>query len=194
MKLFAIMVFSTALMGGVAQASIHITSNSFGASANDNVGSPVGNTYTSTTIYSTPTPIAVDAVEGSNWSKNTVDFSTDGSQTTLLFTIDHQRTGTPLNSFAETHDSVFFTALNNEAYDLSGFYNVTDVGGTSGAVNQFTYLFDLNASHLSYDLGVSDNTPNEQFILGVAGDGDSDNYLRQPDGQSDRRSSLSAVL
>jgi hypothetical protein len=156
-------------IAATAQASITISNSPIYAVA-ETGGASAGNFFNGTTI---PTSTTLDAIVGNVYSKNTIDWSVNGAQTILSFDMDHMRVGAA-GSYAQTYGSwLTFTANNNEPYELSGYYNVTDVG-TSGYVSLFTHLHDVTANaDLFFNQQYSLNTINEQFVVD---DTDGDNY------------------
>lgn len=164
-------------LAGPAQASITVDYGYFQAYASDGLGGYDSFNAAIDTTIDPPLSIPVNAVVGNSWSKNTVDFSTDGPQTTLLLTMDHQRTGS-LYSHAYSYAYLVFTANHDEAFELSGCYNVTDKDDGSGEIGssrvyQEAYLQDtFTGGYLFSDYSVSMNMSNEKFILGAENDGD----------------------
>jgi hypothetical protein len=176
MKLLRIVLvgLSAALLPGAAEASITITSNDTIAIVNDQAGGNAGAVFNGIAI---PTSTTLDAVDGPNHSKNTIDWSTSGGQTILSFDMDHQRNGT-LGSYAQTYDNVLnFTANSSAPYALSGYYHATDFGANVSRVILDASLYDTTANtYLFYNSQGSQASENEQFALGGTG-GDNFNSL-----------------
>jgi hypothetical protein len=178
---FALLGLTLACWSRDVRATVVVDHNDSTAMAHDAVGTDADSAFTGTTI---PMSTTVDAVDGSNYSKNTVDFYVIGGQTVFSFAMEHKRNGT-LNSIAETHvKNFYFTTDIDTNYNLSGYYNVTDArefGGShlraalqdvtgccSSPYQKPPYIFD------SIQLSVS--TPSEHLLLGGNG-GDYSNFL-----------------
>jgi hypothetical protein len=157
-----------------ATASIVVNSSVIRAWVNDIDSSPVvQNVFSGTTI---PTSISLDAVEGAVTSENNIEFSATGGQTELALDIDHSRPGTPF-SLARTLGFVRFTAAANTSYELSGNYDVNDVGNFAGDVFHFIGLTDETAGILLFwNIQESIASEDEQFTFGQTG-GDWSNTL-----------------
>ena len=135
------------------------------AEAYDAISSGVANSFTGSTI---PTHTTLDPVNGDAYSKNTIDWYVSGSQTNLSLGVDHRRTGTQY-SYASSYAILNFTANSNEPYELSGYYDVSDVGA-NGEVNLNVQLIDVTSNVKPFvNVQYSKSTPNEQFVLGSAG-------------------------
>jgi hypothetical protein len=161
---FLIAIFVAA---SVEASAITITRNDFLAIANDEINDLESETSQGTAI---PTSTTVDAIDGNAHSKNVINWSISGGQTILSYEVDHTRTGTvESNSTSETPSPIEFTANSSEPYELSGFYNVTDVGA-SGTVIYGCTLYDVTSGNILFENSQgSRNTTNEQFVLGGAG-------------------------
>ncbi|HVT29266.1 MAG TPA: hypothetical protein VHE81_14715 [Lacipirellulaceae bacterium] len=156
------------LAAAPANAAIMMTTSEVSAFASDASGASASQNYISST-FPTPPGTMLNATDGASHSNNGIDWSASGGQTILGLTVDHQRTG-QLNSIAETdQNNVNFTALDNEPYELSGFYSATDAGA-AGRLYLEVRLFDSTAStELFRNVQNSTATLNESFILGASG-------------------------
>jgi hypothetical protein len=142
------------------------------AEAYDAISSGVADSFTGNTI---PTHTTLDPVNGDAYSKNAIDWYVSGGRTILSLGMDHQRTGAQY-SYASSYAILKFTANSNEPFDLSGYYDVSDVGA-NGEVIVNVKLTDLTSSAiLFFNKQYSKSTPNEQFVLGGTG-GDFSNTL-----------------
>jgi hypothetical protein len=119
-------------------------------------------------------------------SNNTVDFSENNGQTTLLITIDHhEMTGrSAAGIFAgagiasnelpnEQGKALRFTTDVDTPYELSGIYGMDG----NGPIRQIAMLVDLDTSEVLFNNDQwSASTTDEAFILGESG-GDISNVL-----------------
>lgn len=160
-----------ALAPCASRAAVNITLNSTAAFANDQSGGTVLTPFNGTTI---PTTTPFDAIDGDSFSKNVADWSILGGQTILSFDLNHMRNGSKntgggfqARTFVST---IRFGVSEDTTYDLSGFYNVTDVGASdSGAVYYSASLEDdTNDVFLYSGVYESRSTHDEQFALGGA--------------------------
>jgi hypothetical protein len=145
------------------------------ATASDMVGGiAVVQVFSGTTI---PTSTTLNVVDGNTHSKNVIDWSVNGGQTILSFDMDHKRNGS-VSSLGQTDVTpLTFTANANEPFELSGYYNVTDIGASGSGVGMFAQLVDETAGTAPFsNTQNSRNTINEQFVLGETG-GDDFNFL-----------------
>jgi hypothetical protein len=91
--------------------------------------------------------------------------------------MDHHRNDTPGSHAQFDQYPIRFTADSSDPYELSGYYNVTDVGTSAGNVVLYAELVDVTEfDYLFSNNQWSDSTHNEQLTLGVNG-GDSFNVL-----------------
>ena len=174
MKLFIFVLVSVSLvlLARTDAAGITINTTAAVANASDLIGVAANEVFTGTAI---PTSTTLDAVDGNAHSKNVIDWLVNGGQTVLSFNMDHKRNGST-SSHAITYVSpLTFTANSNATYELSGYFNVTDVGA-SGSVFHHVQLSDVTAGvALFSNQQVSINTINEQFVVGGSG-GDDFNF------------------
>jgi hypothetical protein len=168
-KIALISMFA-ALLPGVANASITITSNAMTAYAYDGTSGGNGANFNGTSI---PSSTSLNASDGPSSSQNYIDWTTNGSQTILSWDMEHKRIG-QLNSTAETYEGgLYFSSDADTTYDLSGYYVVTDAAtSSSGWVGQIVQLYDFTANiYLFANHQDSRSTHDESFTLGgLSGD------------------------
>jgi hypothetical protein len=175
MKLITFLILaclSVYLVAVSADAATTMYSSNVYAEAYDAISSGVSNSYTGSAI---PTHTTLDRVNGEAYSKNAIDWYVSAGQTILSLGTNHQRTGTQF-SYASSYAILSFTSDSNEPYELTGSYNVADVGA-NGEVNVNVKLIDLTLNtNLFFNVQYSKSTQNEQFVLGNSG-GDFSNTL-----------------
>ncbi len=152
----------------LATASVQIDESKIVAIAFDGDSADDVAEFNGTTI---PTSAELlDAMVGDTFSRNVIDWSTSGGQTILSLTMSHERTGsTAFNVNGETTSSITFTVNANANYELSGSYEVADVGADDpGAVFLLGELYDVAVPGvpLFSNYQTSYSTTNEQFTLG----------------------------
>lgn len=170
---------SLALLAGTVEAAITITTDNIEADAVAFLGYD-NQFFIGTTI---PTHTTLNAAAGDVYSKNAIDWDVSGGQTVLSLGVDHKRTG-DLASYAATANplnALTFVANSNEPYELSGFYNVTDVGA-SGYDQIYADLLDVVSGDLFVNEQDSQSTPNQHFILGGTGGDLINNLYGSPTG------------
>ena len=154
-----------------AQGAMVISSNSNYAWLQNPSGGDTTDTFSSTSF---PTSHLVDATEGDFYSRFRVDYAQSGGGETLSSDLTQRKDGGE-NIVSYGFSDTEFTVTANTTYNLSGYYNVLDVT-SSGKVYFQSSLYDYSTnSYLSYDYQYSENTLNENFVVGGAG-GDSYNY------------------
>jgi hypothetical protein len=162
----------SACLSDRAAASITITSNLFQAEAIDTSASPPFDyDMQSFTGISITTPVTVRALTETSTSTNFINWTTAGGETVLAFDIFHFRDGEP-SSGASSVERLRFTANASAAFELSGYYDVSDGGLQSGSVFLSASLADITAGGFLFtNQQFSADTHNEQFTLGeMAGD------------------------
>jgi len=148
-----------------ADAGITMSSSNVYAEAYDAISSGNAIVFTGSAI---PTHTTLDPVNGDAYSKNAINWYESGSQTILSLGVDHRRTGTQY-SYASSYAVLKFTANSNDPYEMSGWYDVSDVGA-NGEVNLDVQLVDLTSNVKPFDnRQYSKFTLNEQFLLGSTG-------------------------
>lgn len=153
-----------ALTFGTADASISL-SNSLGDSKVEaQITSFVETVFTGTTI---PTHTTVDKTDGAATSNNNVDWYVSGDQTILSLDMNHSRPGTG-SSLAQTLLFLNFTAIDNGTYELSGYYDVTDVGDP-GRTTLYGQFYDITASESLFWNESESLLSNASHELGVSG-------------------------
>ena len=163
---------SLCLVPASAKAGVTMNSSNVYAEAYDAVSSGVADSFSGSTI---PTHTTLNPVNGDAYSKNAIDWYESGGQTILSLGMEHKRTGTQY-SYASSYAILNFIANSNEPYELSGYYDVSDVGA-NGEVNLTAQLIDLTSNaNLFFNVQYSKSTPNEQFVPGGTG-GDFSNTL-----------------
>jgi PEP-CTERM motif len=122
-----------------------------------------------------PTSTTVNVGNLNYHSDNSINWFVNSGQTVLSFDMDHKRPG-GVSQFARTRFGLVFAVNSNEPYELSGFYNATDVASSGSVWLSVELKADspTNSTTMTLDKQVSSNTINEQFVVGCAG-GDSIN-------------------
>jgi len=153
----------------VAAAPITITNSYVYTIVYDGVSS----SYTDqdfSTAYGTRT---MTSTYGGNSSTTDVNWQDTVSGALFDFDFAQVRTGA-VSAYAYTQGYMAFTVGGNDTiYSLSGLYSMT---GSANRTYSNVNLVDRTANtFLFLDSGYSDNTANESFNLGTAGDGDINN-------------------
>lgn len=159
--------FGVSSIAANAQASIQISDAYIETSAFTGTSNVNGSHDTALPLSKT-----LNAVSGGAYSKNLIDWSLNGEQTILSFNVDHHHTGQGSN--ARTSVTLAITPNDDEPYELSGYYNVTDLGAGSRVFNEVGFY--APTFPLFYGNQISYNTINEQFVLGERG-GDDFNHV-----------------
>lgn len=118
-----------------------------------------------------PTNTSITAFAGDAMSSTSISYNEFAGQTIFGFGMSHTRdTGT---SFGKSSARLYFSALANSTYELSGDYSLTG----DGTIWFQAYLFDNTANTLVFqNYQQSRSTPNTSFTLGQTS-GDNSNYL-----------------
>ena len=182
MKLFSLLLagMSVVLIAETAEASITINASDFSALAQSGHYTQL-NVLDGQSFDPTPYLNEVNDSDGGNTSSNDIDWRVTNGQTVLSLDMTHERTGTS-NTLVKTISHVYFTADSNSSdpFELLGNYKVTDKvindETSSGTVYLYADLHDLTANSYPFmNLQYSQNTPNEEFVLGgLGGDFSSD--------------------
>lgn len=153
-------------------AVVTITSNNAQVGVYDPSAGYAGDSFSGTGI---PSSQLLSASAGSYYSKNQIDYSVSGGQTTLSNVLDQMRGGA-IGGYAQGYEAfMWFTVDADTTYTLSGAYNVRD-SSTAGVVFLYSYLYDYTTNvYLAESYQHSDSTVNESFTLGGLG-GDYYNY------------------
>jgi hypothetical protein len=158
---------------GFAEAGVTISSASISAVTYAYEEGTNYQYFVGTTI---PTHTTLNASDGLSHSNNDIDWYVSNGQTVLSLGMHHQRTGAFGSAAHILVEPLSFTANSNEPYQLTGYYNTTDVE-SSGRVSMTATLRDATLDlYLFTNAQVSRSTNNEQFILGGVG-GDFHNIL-----------------
>jgi hypothetical protein len=182
----------TAFAPLTARASITINSTEIKAVARA-VGSLDIRPFLGTDIPTPPQVLNAGASAGGlfwatrAYSQNTIEFSENNGQTTLLITIDRHESGDSVagNTYAGTFAGIgsdnlneqgtalSFTVSTSMSYELSGIYGLTG----DQSIRQVAKLVDVGTSEVLFNNDQkSSNTSNETFTLGESG-GDQSNVL-----------------
>jgi hypothetical protein len=164
-RLIILAAVTVVLMGGTAQAStVTIISNYVVARVNSEA-----TVLYDSAVTSIPTSETVTIVDGGSSNKTEINFSVSASQTTLSYDFAHARAGIE-NSFAQSHNSsMYFSVEEGTIYELSGFYNVIDVG-SPGLVSFYAELYDVTTGDTLFkNYQESLGTYGERFNLGTLG-------------------------
>jgi hypothetical protein len=178
-------LFKTALVSwmavfaiaSTAEATISIVRTSLFAFA-DQSGVGDRKEFTAISIPTVPDPFQLEAVHGDVYAKSTIDWSVVGGQTVLSFDTHQGRTGLPGSMSMIYQSQLEFLANETAGYDLSGFFQVADVGATqAGLVQYAALLYDTDTGvYLFSGEQRSNQTHDERFVLGELG-GDESNGL-----------------
>jgi hypothetical protein len=144
-------------------------------------------TIFSTPDFVSPVPFEVEAIDGEVTASTSAKSFQIGEQTVVTFDTKLKRLGTRA-SIAYCYEERFLFEVDRPTpYELSGFFNVTDVGmNESGSVEQYIQLIKLSIGYLFNEEKVSKSTHNEKFTVGGP-DGDFQNVLHP-------ESSLTGIL
>ena len=116
--------------------------------------------------------------EGSSTNTTTIDLSSTTYSWTMNHAIDNTVSAICCSLFSDavqTQSETRFIPTVDTTYSIDGFYNMS---GPAGTHTFFDVIFrDITDPLILFqDLSLSNSTANESFVLGVAGDGDTNNF------------------
>jgi hypothetical protein len=166
--LFILGVSLSLFVGANIAEAISILNTFAIASASDGVD-------TDSDIYDDPmlpSPFQIDASQGGSSTDGLIELVSAGSQTTLSYGSELVRNGEPA-AMSRLVLEVFFKVDVESTYSLAGLLNAINVGADdSGEVLLNVRLSEQSDETVFDHFLISQNTPNEQFVLGSPG-GDS---------------------
>lgn len=169
--------FGAALLGLTAAtqafgAPVTILSSALATIANDSVASDTDYDYS--TAYGQRT---LTSSRGVTSSTTLIDWRDTGSGALFDFDFDHRRSGNYL-AYAYMYEATlsFTVGSSDTSYALSGLYAATS--GPNATYFDVSLYETTTGQTMFRDYNYSENTPNESFSLGVAGDADASNLTQ----------------